>query len=174
MCTDDRGLLGVVRDREVWVAELHGTFAGTLVLGSHLDAVLRENFAACPAFHRLGIGELRLDLADELARVASVPALHQGRRDRERRGLPRAQLPGDSQSIQRRSPAPCPQKCCHHLLRLVWTEPPSDSQLVAILRPVPEPNSGQLWRSGRDRRRANLVSGAVKQVRRYSGRLDQE
>ena len=130
------------------MAELNGTVAGTLMLCSHLDTVLRENFAVRPAFHRLGIGELRVDLADELARVASVPALHQGRRDRERRRLTRARLPGASLGIQRRSPAPCPQKCCHHLLRLVSTEPPSDSQLVAILRPVPEPNSSPILEPG--------------------------
>jgi GNAT superfamily N-acetyltransferase len=59
----------VVRDKEVWLAEVSGLLAGALVLEPRADDLMVESIATDPARQNNGLGRSLLEAAEERARA---------------------------------------------------------------------------------------------------------
>jgi GNAT superfamily N-acetyltransferase len=57
----------VIREREVWVAEVDGTLAGVLVLAETSEGFLLDNVAVDPPYQQRGLGRLLREFAEERA-----------------------------------------------------------------------------------------------------------
>ena len=72
--TDDYA--GVIRNRRVTVAELHGTITGVLVLTVDDEGFLIDNVAVDPGHRGTGLGRALLKFAEAEARRAGFDSIH--------------------------------------------------------------------------------------------------